>query len=173
MNIQLLSGKMKEFYRKDLDTKALARKALDEAKLIHSKPSTARGRSLREIYATTVYGLSPEQYLIEKCNFTNDSRMYKDVISPQGIPVEVKTTEGEYYTYHVLKRCNSNKLEVWRNYPDWVFIYINDKTNDHYTLHNTYKWNGKLFARCHFESDVSLQEDIDFLANIGDENASW
>lgn len=156
---------MKEFYRKDLDGVVLSQKAYDESTEIYSKPSTARGRSLEEIFKVSLYGLSAEQYLIEKCGFKDDARKYKDVISPCGNPVEVKVTKGQYYVYHVLKRCCEDKLETWRNYPDWIFIYTNNKVNDHYVLHNTYKWNGKRFSPCDWENDRSLKEDTKFLEN--------
>ena len=40
-------------------------RAMKEAKAIHSKSSTARGRSLQTIDETCLYGHAPEQYLIE------------------------------------------------------------------------------------------------------------
>ena len=156
---------MKEFNRKDLNTEALVTKALEEARQIHSKPSTARDRSLEEIFKSSVYGLAAEQYLIEKCGFTDDDRKYKDVISPEGIPVEIKVTEGSYYIYDVLKRCKEAKKEEWRDYPDWVFIYTNNRKSDCYVLDNSYKWNGKRFVPFDFEADISLEEDREFLAN--------
>lgn len=159
---------MKEFKRKDLNTKALANKVLEEARQIHSKPSTARKRSLEEIFKVSLYGLSAEQYLIEKCGFTDDNQKYKDVVSPEGIPVEIKVTQGQYYVYHVLQRCNEAKREAWRNYPDWVFIYTNNKENDHYILENTYKWNGKRFSPSNWENEISLMDDAEFLDNVGE-----
>ena len=50
-------------------------RAMTEAKAIHSKPSTARDRTLNEIYETCLYGHAPEQYLIETGWMDDDGTM--------------------------------------------------------------------------------------------------
>lgn len=121
-------------------------RAMNEAKQIHSKASTARGRSLNQIYETRLYGGVAEQYLLET-GWEDDQRKFKDVIDPQGDPVEVKTTEHIGNVPYVLDRCKEAKLEVWRNYQDIVYIFINDKKSKEFVHEGTYLWNGKEFER--------------------------
>ena len=99
-------------------------RAMTEAKAIHSKPSTARGRMLDEIYETCLYGHAPEQYLIE-----------------------IKTTEKMAFVPYVLSRCQTDKLDTWRNYPDIVYIFINNKKETEYVHEGTYLWNGNKFKK--------------------------
>jgi len=75
-------------------------RAMTEAKAIHGKPSTARGRTLNEIYETCLYGHAPEQYLIET-GWIDDERPYKDLIDPQGDNVEIKVTEKMVFVPYV------------------------------------------------------------------------
>lgn len=122
------------------------KRAMDEAKQIHSKPSTAQGRSLNEIYETCLYGHAAEQYLIET-GFDDDERKFKDLIDPQGDPVEIKVTEHEGNIPFVLARCQSAKMDAWREYPDIVYVFINDRHSPEYTHEGTYLWNGKRFKK--------------------------
>ena len=121
-------------------------RAMTEAKAIHGKPSTARGRTLNEIYETCLYGHAPEQYLIET-GWMDDERPYKDLIDPQGDEVEIKVTEKEEFVPYVLARCQTAKLETWRNYPDIVYIFINNKRETEYVHEGTYLWNGRKFKK--------------------------
>ena len=121
-------------------------RAMTEAKAIHSKPSTARDRTLNEIYETCLYGHAPEQYLIET-GWMDDERPYKDLIDPQGDEVEIKVTEKEEFVPYVLARCQTAKLETWRNYPDIVYIFINNKQETEYVHEGTYLWNGNKFKK--------------------------
>ena len=121
-------------------------RAMNEAKLIHSKPSTARGRSLNEIYETCLYGHAPEQYLIET-GWEDDERPYKDLFDPMGDPNEIKVTEHKGNIPYVLDRCRKYKLEPWRKYPDIVYIFINDKKSKEYFHEGTYIWKEKKYVR--------------------------
>ena len=121
-------------------------RAMTEAKAIHSKPSTARGRMLDEIYETCLYGHAPEQYLIET-GWMDDERPYKDLIDPQGDNVEIKVTEKMAFVPYVLSRCQTDKLDTWRNYPDIVYIFINNKKETEYVHEGTYLWNGNKFKK--------------------------
>ena len=118
-------------------------RAMTEAKAIHSKPSTARDRTLNEIYETCLYGHAPEQYLIET-GWMDDERPYKDLIDPQGDSVEIKVTQKEEFVPYVLARCQTAKLETWRNYPDIVYIFINNKQETEYVHEGTYLWDAYL-----------------------------
>lgn len=130
----------------DLDGYELYSRAETEAKLIHSKPSTRRGRSLEDIIETVLYGHAAELYLIKHRGFSDDPRPFKDVIDTQNDPVEVKVTEGDYYVPYVLERANKAASESWRQYPNWLYIFIGDKSSCDYQLHGIYLWNGKEFC---------------------------
>ena len=121
-------------------------RAMNEAKQIHRKPSTARGRTLNEIYEVTLYGHAAEQYLIET-GWMDDERPYKDLIDPQGDLIEVKCTEHLGNVPYVLARCQAAKLETWRKYPDIVYVFINNKKSKEYIHEGIYQWNGKKFTK--------------------------
>lgn len=145
---------MKFNAKKDLNAEELYTRAETEAKLIHRKQSTARGRSLEEIIETVLFGHAAELYLIKHHKFKDDTREYKDVIDPNGNLVEVKVTEGEYYVSYVLARCNDAARETWRKYPEILYIFIGNKETCDYHLHGIYHWNGKEFCLQTQEDDV-------------------
>ena len=130
----------------DLDSKELYARAKAEAELIYNKPSTANGRSLKQIIETVLYGQAAELYLIKQHGFKDDPREYKDVIDLNDNPVEVKVTEGEYYVKYVLSRCNDAAKDSWRKYPKILYIFIGDKKTYDYHLHGVYHWNGESFC---------------------------
>lgn len=140
------------FNAKDLDQSALRARAEVEAQLIYDKPSTRRNRSLQEVIETVLYGHVAEQYLIEQ-GWEDDLRPYKDVIHPDGTPVEIKVTEGEYYVQYVLQRANEAARQSWRKYPEQLYIFIGDRSTLDYKLYETYSWNGTQFC-VHNRSDV-------------------
>jgi len=117
-----------------------------EAKQIHSKASTARGRTYDQILEVCLYGHAAEQYLIET-GWEDDLRKYKDLIDPLGDNVEIKVTEHAGNISYVLDRCKEAKLETWRNYPDIVYVFTNDKKSKEYVHEGIYVWNGKKFNR--------------------------
>ena len=145
---------MKFNAKEDLDGKELYERAVAEAKLIHKKPSTARGRSLEEIIETVLYGHAAELYLIKYHGFSDDPHEYKDVIDLDNNPVEVKVTEGDYYVPHVLARCNDAAKETWRKYPEILYVFIGNKETYNYHLHGIYYWNGEEFCLQTQEDDV-------------------
>ena len=121
-------------------------RAMNEAKQIHRKPSTARGRTLNEIYEVCLYGHAAEQYLLEM-GYMDDIRDYKDIIDPQGDPIEIKCTEHSGNVPYVLARCQSAKLETWRKYPNIVYVFINNKKSKEYIHEGIYVWNGNKFEK--------------------------
>lgn len=132
--------------KRDLDRDELYLRAEKEAKLIHSKPSTRKGRDLESIIMTTLYGHASEMYLINHQGFTDDLREYKDVIDPDGEPVEVKTTKHEKWVPYVLRRENERAKDAWREYPKLLYIFVGDVFTLDYYLHSIYEWNGKEFC---------------------------
>ena len=145
---------MKFNAKNDLDPVRLYNRAEAEAKLIYSKPSTQRGRTLENIIETVMYGHAAELYLIDHEGFKDDTREYKDVVDLDGNDVEVKVTEGEHYVSYVLDRCNAAAMETWRKYPEKLYIFIGDKESCDYHLHGIYEWNGKQFCLQEEESIV-------------------
>lgn len=137
---------MKFNAKTDISAEALKDRAQAEAMEIYSKGSTRRGRSFNEIVEVCMYGHAAEVYLIEKEGYRDDPRPYKDVIDPNGEPVEVKVTEGDYYVPYVLDRCNKAAKDSWRKYPKKLIIFVNNKRDLWYNKHAEYVWNGKEFV---------------------------
>ena len=131
----------------DLNKDLLKQRAYAEASEIFSKESTRHDRSIEEIRETVLYGQAAEVYLMQYHNFTDDSRPYKDVFNSDGIPVEVKVTEGEYYVPYVIQRCEVSAIEKWRQYPKIVYVFIGNKSSLEYNLHGVYNWNGTNFIK--------------------------
>ena len=108
---------MRTFSLKDINLIELLAKAKVESQLIFDKESTRKGRTLNDITVTNMYGLAAEQFLIEKCNFTDNPLPYQDVISPEGIDVEVKVTKVFNYIPDVLRRLKEKR----KKYPSLYF----------------------------------------------------
>ena len=154
---------MRTFSLKDINLIELLAKAKAESQLIFDKESTRKGRTLDDITVNSMYGLAAEQFLIEKCNFTDNPLPYQDVISPEGIDVEVKVTKVFNYIPDVLRRLKEKRKKYPSLYqPDWVFIYTNNKKTRDYTFAGTYKWNGNTYVT----KDWSLEIDREFLSKL-------
>ena len=137
-----------QFNIEELNQEAIYQRAKDESLLIQSGTvASHRNRPLNELINTCTYGQAAEQFLIEKCGFTDDPRRYKDVYDTSGQSVEVKVTTKESNVYYVLKRLNEYKPIKWRNISDIVYVFINDRNNTTYTLEGIYRWNGQHFAK--------------------------
>ena len=135
-----------EFNAADLDTSVLLSRAKEESEQMFSKESTRRGRSLQKIIETALYGHAAELYLIEKCQFKDDPRKYKDLFDTEGNPVEVKVTKGDYYVPYVLDRATKAKQETWRGFPDILYVFIGDKITADYSLYGIYEWSENKFV---------------------------
>ena len=137
----------------DIDRITLKERSFAEAKLIYSKESTRKGRSLEKIVETCMYGHAAELYLMGQ-GFADDPAPFRDIIDPEGNPVEVKVTEGEYYVPYVLERANTAARDAWRKYPKHLYVFIGDKNTLDYHLHGIYLWNGEKFCLQSSESVV-------------------
>jgi hypothetical protein len=135
-----------KFNASQLDNDFYLDRAKAEANEIFSNESTRRGRSFRNILETTLYGHAAEVFLIQERAFKDDPRKYKDVIDTNGFSVEIKVTEGDYYVPYVLERAEKAKLQVWREYPDILYVFIGNKKTADYELNGVYKWNSKRFV---------------------------
>ena len=120
---------MMRFNIKDLNQKQLVEKSNKESDAIYSKESTRKGRTIEAIRMSNLYGLASEQFLIEKCGFNDDPRAYKDVISPQGHSVEIKTTSAKGVA-KMLNTCDYWKVsEPWRQLPINYKVHMNGMDN--------------------------------------------
>ena len=132
-----------KFKRSDLDQEFLYTRAYAEAEKIFAKETTRRGRSVDEIVTTCMYGHAAEVYLMS-LGYIDDTRPYKDLFEPDNTSIEVKVTEHIGNVSYVLDRCKKCILEEkWRKHPTRVYVWINDKKSDEYTLHGIYDWNGR------------------------------
>tara|TARA_R110002073_G_scaffold32742_8_gene98923 strand:+ start:4979 stop:5494 length:516 start_codon:yes stop_codon:yes gene_type:complete len=162
---------MMKFNIKDLNKKQLVEKSNKESDAIYSKESTRKGRTIEAIRMSNLYGLASEQFLIEKCGFNDDPRAYKDVISPQGHSVEIKTTSAKGVA-KMLNTCDYWKVsEPWRQLPAWLMIFESEWLSGEYKLQGTYEWNGQSYADAAFDwqqeakTAINLHEDELWLAN--------
>lgn len=177
---------MMRFNIKDINGKELWAKVKAESHEIYYNPNKKDDdRTLAEVQNTNFYGIAPEQFLIENCGFNNDPRKCKDVISPQGHSVEIKTTSAKRVA-KMLNKCDYWKVsQTWRRLPEWLFIFEceaswNRISSTHnvivnpspqYKLQGTYKWNGQSYADAAFDwqkeakAAIDLREDELWLAN--------
>lgn len=135
---------LKEFNVHDLNATVLKARAESEALEIYSKESTRKGRTLEEITLVAMYGHAAEVWLLQN-GFKDDTRKYKDLFEPDGTPIEVKVTQTDRYIPDVLNRCREAKAQPFRDYPDRVYVYVNDRKSPIYKLHGPYNWDGSEF----------------------------
>tara|TARA_B110000285_G_scaffold231620_1_gene300759 strand:+ start:1074 stop:1505 length:432 start_codon:yes stop_codon:yes gene_type:complete len=122
------------------DKKELRDRAMTEAKKIHARPKSARGRSLKVIYETRLYGGIAEQYLLET-GWMDDEREYMDLIDPYMDFTEIKTTEHKGNIDSVLGRCEDAKRKLGSKFANIVYLFINDKKSKEFTHEGIYYWN--------------------------------
>ena len=125
--------------KKDINIQLLKDRAFKEAASIFSKETTRKNRTLKQIREVQLYGQASEIWLL-KNGFEDDEREYKDVLR-NGVPIEVKTVGYLNGVEGQLKRCKEAKKQLWREYPDIIYLFIgNRKTLDYY-LEGIYEWN--------------------------------
>lgn len=132
---------------KDLDVERLKALAFEEAAGIHSHPSRARGRSLREIKEVTIMGKAAELYLMDVHGYAKDPAYCKDVIDPNGVPVEIKTTSQWSYIPFVLRRAAKAARKEFRKHQEVLYIFVVNVYSGDYELAGIYNWNGKEFVK--------------------------
>lgn len=136
-----------KFKRSNLDQKFLYDRALNEAQKIFEKPSTRKGRELSQIIETCMYGHAAEVYLMS-LGYIDDTRPYKDLFEPDDTSIEVKVTEHVGNVPYVLDRCKRCIVEEkWKKHPTRVYVWINDKRSDEYTLNGIYDWDGSSWIK--------------------------
>ena len=135
-----------KFNVRDLNTSTLLTRAKKEAQDIFDNPDTRRGRSLKKIIETSLYGHAAELYLIEKHQFKDDPKSFKDLFDTKGNAVEVKVTQFKHYVPYVLERAANAKKQIWRNFPDILYVFVGDKKTLDYDLDGIYKWGKTKFV---------------------------
>lgn len=140
----LISEVRMKFNLKELDLQVIKSRAFDEAVKIYEKPSTRKGREFHEILATCMYGQAAEVYLMTQ-GFSDDTRPFRDVIHPDGTPVEVKVTRTEHNIKYILEDCKKKRLWKDSTHPNVVYVFISNKKLYEYVLHGIYVWNGEEF----------------------------
>ena len=75
---------------KDVPQQMLLDRARAEAQKIFDKDSTRRGRSWERVFQTCLEGQAAEVWLMSHHGYLNDTRPYHDVLTPNGVPIEVR-----------------------------------------------------------------------------------
>ena len=126
------------FEANDLDLKFLKNRAKAEAEEIYHTGSAAsiKGRTLMQIFQSSLYGQAAEVYLMEKHGFTDNPKKYKDLFNPEGQEVEVKVTSRSKIKAKLIE-CTENKWRI----ADILYIFIGDFQTAKYSLYGIYEWN--------------------------------
>lgn len=135
-----------KFNARDLDTSTLLSRAKEEAQAIFDNPETRRGRTLKKIIETSLYGHAAELHLIEEHEFKDDPKSFKDLFDTEGNAVEVKVTQFKHYVPYVLERAANAKKQTWRGFPDILYVFVGDKVTLEYNLDGIYKWGKTKFV---------------------------
>ena len=132
----------------ELDQEALEKKAKEEADGVwmDGEGPQVHGRTYKKLLEDCRRGNAAEHYLIEKQGFENDERPFKDVFDPSGISVEVKVTTSTWTAdKFTIPRCNEDRKQAWRKFSDIVYLFINPKESEDYSLYKILTWNGRKF----------------------------
>ena len=133
---------MIDFNINDIDTIKLHDRATNEAKKIASNTSfKMSGRTYEDLIQQTRRCHAAELYLIDVLGWDDDEREYKDVVDPDGYPVEVKVTGKEENISIMLQRfTNIKENQEWMEWPDSLIIFINPPDSNNYSYHGRYEW---------------------------------
>jgi hypothetical protein len=152
---------IKTFNAKNLDRKFLRDRIQKESKRIFETQKGERYRTLEQIYHDNGKGQAAEAHLILNCGFLDDPRPFKDVISFTGIPIEVKVTENPHNVRRILNKCGEDKLKPWwKDYPDWVFIWIMNPKSLEYKFYGSFYWAAELIEFLPKEWNDEKEEDL-------------
>ena len=133
---------MIDFTLEDIDPIKLHVRAISEAKKISNNISFKSDmRSFKELLRDTRRGHAAELYLIDVLGYKDDEREYKDVIDPEGNPVEVKVTNSIANIPKMIERFTQIKLfEAWKDWPNHLIIFINEHNSSEYTYNSRWEW---------------------------------
>ena len=140
--------KFTKFNKNEVDEEYVRARATKEAIRIHSKESTRKGRELQTIINECIYGHRAEVHMMNH-GYPDNDKPYKDLFEKDGkTELDVKVTKCEAYIPYLLETLRKYKTdEKWRNFPDRVYIWINDKISDIYDFNGLYIWNGTNFIK--------------------------
>ena len=108
-------------------------------------------RTFEDLLWRTKQGHACEQYLMQYCGYTDDEREYRDVIDPEGNPVEVKACNPDYIEVN-LERWAKEKTEVndqgvrWKGWPDILQVWgnhskVRGEIVEEYKYLGKYEWD--------------------------------
>ena len=121
----------------DLDIDKLEKHTLEEYVLFLDKSGDTR--SEEQIRNDTFNGLAAEHYMMDTYAYTNDDRKYKDLFSPCGTSVEIKTAASEE---GLLNQINSlTERKSWADISDYVISFL--RNGNDYVCHALWEWNGQ------------------------------
>lgn len=133
---------MINFDLNEIDPITLHERAASEAKKIATNTSfKMSGRTYEDLITQCRKGHAAELYLIDILGWKDDIREYKDVIDPDGYPVEIKVTGRPENIPTMLKRFTDiKKNQTWMGWPDSLIIFINPIDTNKYEFYNRYEW---------------------------------
>ena len=120
----------------DLDLDKLEKHTLEEYVLFLGKSGDTR--SEEQIYNDTFNGLAAEHYMMDTYGYTNDDRKYKDLFSPCGTSVEIKSSVSEEGLQNQINSLTERKS--WADISDYVVSFL--RNGNDYVCHALWEWNG-------------------------------
>lgn len=123
----------------DLDLDKLEKHTLQEYVLFLGKPGDKR--SDEQIRSDTFNGLAAEHYMMDNYGYTNDNRKYKDLFSPCGSSVEIKTATSEERILKVIRQLTKRKS--WAGISNHVIAFL--RQGNDYVCHSLWEWNGQYY----------------------------
>ena len=129
------------------------KRARAEAKLCYDTPSTRKGRTWDDLYASYRQGHAPEAYLIENFGYKDDTRKFKDVFNPNGESVEVKTTRNKSNVKIILNdlaNIKNDPKQAFRKIPNIVYMWLVDDIMTNYKYFGKFEWT-RSFYRGYFK----------------------
>ncbi len=140
-----------EFTLDDINPVRLHERALNEAKKISQNYSfKSSGRTWEDLLRQTRRGHAAEVYLIDILGWKDDEREYKDVIDPDGYPVEIKVTGNKSNVPVMLENFTRYKThEDWKDWPDHLIIFINPENSSEYSYYGRYQWVNDTWRKQH------------------------
>ena len=145
------------FELSDIDLDVLEKHVAEEYVKFLDNPNDSRPQ--KQIYFDTYNGLAAEHYMVEEYGYTNDDRPYKDVFSPCGISVEVKSAASEETLQGQIASLKERKS--WGpkyDISDYVICFLRD--NKSYTCHSLWQWNGNDYIEVNEEPQEDRTEVI-------------
>ena len=134
-----------KFNIQELNQEKLNESVANEASLIFKNKKSYDTRTYDDIVANTKAGHAVERFLIECANFTNNPKMYHDVVSAAGVEVECKVINHKWCNdYNVITDPKAFNLKKWtQNYKNYnsaryVCVFKSDGLNENFEYYATF-----------------------------------